>query len=80
MIRNSKFNTRHLTDFFDGTFARQHHEVAAEVAGEFDSRRTGNGHLRRGVDWKIRRERADQFTDANILHDGRVHAGGDDGA
>ncbi len=80
LIRRSKFDVRHLADFLDGTFARQHSEVAAEVTGEFHARRARDGHLRGGMDRKIRRELPDEAADAHVLHDGRVHAGGDDGA
>ena len=72
--------SNHRFDFLDRTFARQHDEVAAQFARELHARRAGDGHLRRGVNRKIRREPADQPADAHVLHDGGIHAGGDDGA
>ena len=63
-------------NFLDGTFPRQHDEVAAEFTGEFNAAGAGNGHLRRGVYRKIRREPADEPANAHVLHNHRVHAGG----
>ena len=73
------FRRLDFLDFLDGTFARQHHELAAEFPREPDSGAAGHGHLGGGVDRKIRGEPANQAADADILHDGRVDAGGDDG-
>ncbi len=66
-------------NFCNRAFPREHSEIATEFAGEFHTRRAGDGHLRGGMNRKIRREMADQPADADVLHDGRVHAGGDDG-
>ena len=35
----------------------------------------GDRHLRRGVEFEVRRDRADQPRRADILHDGRIDAG-----
>ena len=63
-------------NFFDGTFPRQHDEVAAEFTGEFNAAGAGDGHLRRGVNRKIRREPADEPANARVLHNHGVHTGG----
>src|SRR5262249_10924734 len=70
-------------DFFDlgnGTFAGEDGQVTAKFAGESHAGRAGDGHLRGGVNGEIRRELPDEATNADVLHDGGVHAGGNDGA
>ena len=79
-LRNSQFAIHNFSDLLDGTLPRQHHEVAAQLAGEGHARRAGDGHLRAGVDGEVRREPADEPGDAHVLHDGGVHPGGDDAA
>jgi len=60
-------------NFRNRTLTCEDHQVAAEVTGEFHACRAGDGHLRGTVDGKIRREFADEPTDADILNDGSVH-------
>jgi hypothetical protein len=67
-------------DFLHRTLAREDDEVAAQLAREGHTGRAGDGHLRAGVDGKVRRETADEPRDAHVLHDGRVHARCDDAA
>ena len=67
-------------DLFNRTFSREHDEIAAEFAGKFHADRARDGHLGRGVDRKIRRKFSDEPANTHILHNRRVHAGGDDGA
>ena len=69
-----------LRDVGERIFAGEHDELRAELAGELHAGGAGDRHLRGAVDRKIRRERADQPADADVLHDGGVDAGGDDGA
>ncbi len=82
MVDGRELRVRHLTgpDSFnlrDRTLAREHDEVATQFARELHARRAGNGHLCGDVNWKVRRDLADKPADAHILHDGRIHAGGD---
>jgi hypothetical protein len=69
----------HGGDFLEGVLAGEDDEVGAEFAGEVHAGRAGHGHLRGGVDREIRRQRTDEPADADVLHDGGVDAGGDDG-
>ena len=69
-----------LLNFLERTLARQHDKVAAEFARKLHTTGAGDGHLRRGMNREVGREPADQPANADILHDGRVHSGGDDGA
>jgi hypothetical protein len=64
----------HLPDFLERTFARQHHQVAAQFPGKFHPGRARDGHLRRSMDGKIRRQPPDQTANANVLDDGGIDA------
>ena len=65
-------------DFLEGAFAGQDHKLAAQLSRKLHSRRARDGHLRGGVDGKIRREMTDEPADAHVLHDGGIHPGRDD--
>jgi hypothetical protein len=67
-------------DLGDGIFAGEDDELRAEIAGEADAGGAGDRELRRGVDRKIGRERADESADPDVLDDGGIDTGGDDGA
>ena len=69
-----------VLDLGEGVFAGEHDEFGAEIAGEVYAGFVGDGHLSRAVDGKVGRESADEAADADVLHDGGIHAGGDDGA
>ena len=75
----STLRVLNLLNLRNRTFAREDDEVAAEVAGELHTRRTRDGHLSRAVNGEVWREFSDEPTDAHVLHDGGVHASGDDG-
>lgn len=82
-IRHSAFVIQrllHPLDLFDGAFPGKDDQIAAEFAGEFDAGGARDGHLRRGVDGKIRRELANEPGNADVLNDCGIHAGGDDAA
>ncbi|OQB92401.1 MAG: hypothetical protein BWX86_01839 [Verrucomicrobia bacterium ADurb.Bin122] len=64
----------------EGVFAGEHDELRAELAGKLHAGGAGDRHLRGGVDREIGRERADEAGDADVLHDGGIDSGGDDGA
>ena len=66
-----------LLNFLQRTLARQHHEVAANLSGKFHARPAGNRHLRGGVNRKIGGKLSNQPANSNILHNGGIHAGGD---
>ena len=81
-IRHSRFDTQRLLNFlnlFDGTFASENDEIAAEVTSEFNSSRARDGHLGGGVNRKIGRQGANQPRDPDVLHDRGIYPGGDDG-
>ena len=54
----------------------EHHAADAQPLGQGHAFGAGDRHLRGGVQGKIGRDRADQPRRAEILHDGRVNAGG----
>ena len=62
-------------DVFDGTFPRQHHQLAAKFLSKGDPGGTGHRHLGRSVDGKVGGEMANQPANAHILHNHRIHPG-----
>ena len=56
--------------------AGENHARAAQVAGECNSRGARDGHLRRGVDFKVRSDGANEPNETQVLHDDGVDSGG----
>ncbi len=75
-----EFGGTDFLNFLEGTFACEHDEIRAQIAGELDAGSAGHGHLRRCVNREIGRETADKPADADVLYDRCVHAGGNDRA
>ncbi len=67
-------------DFLQRIFPGQHHQLATQLPDQLHPRGAGHRHLGTRMNRKIGRQPANQPTDADILHDGCVHAGGDEAA
>ena len=74
--RPTRWRGLNLPNLRHGTFTGEHDEVAAQFTGKIHAGGAGDGHLRRGMNGEIRGELPDEPADADILHNHRVHAGG----
>ena len=75
----SKWSLVNGLDLLQRALAGKHHQVAAKLASELNSRRTADRHLRGGMNREVGREPPDQSTNPDILHDGGIHSRSDDG-
>ncbi len=62
-----------LFNFLERTFAGEHDQGAAKVAGKFHAGGAGDGHLGRGMNRKIGRELPDEPANARVLHNDRIN-------
>ena len=65
-------------DFPGRVFPGQHDQIGAQLFRESDTGCAGDRHLGGAMDRKVGRKRADETADADVLHERRVHSGGDD--
>jgi hypothetical protein len=62
------------TDFVDGQFASQNDAFHPQLLGHCDAFRTGQRHLRRGVDRQVRTHGSHQLQHTQVLDQDRVDA------
>ena len=66
---------RHALELRQRAFARRHHTRKAEIAEQLRALRVVDRHLRAGMQRQLRKALPGDANHAQILHDGRVHAG-----